>query len=440
VTTQTVVVVMPRLSDSMEEGTVVRWLKDDGDAVAAGDDLVEIETDKATMAYQAEAAGVLRRVVDEGHTVGLGAPIAELLPRGADLDAPPVRPNATIAPVTASRQTGSGSAAEPPAVRDEVAGRVLGNGRPRRDGRVAASPVARRLAAAGGIDLAALLPGTGPRGRIIKRDVERAIVPGAAPAPPPAAPARIAAQSAAAEPAAEAAAPSTSAKGATVVEELTRLQATVARRMAESRATVPDFSLEVDVDADALVALRTQLKETLADTPIPSLNDLIVKSCARALRMHPRVNGAYRDGHFERYERVNIGVAVAADGALLVPVVADADIRSVGAIAAETARLAERARSGAITPPELTGGTFTVSNLGMCGVSRFTAVVNASQAAILAVGALEQRAVVRDGQVVAGAVLTLTLCSDHRILYGADAAAFLADIRAGLEEPMRLLV
>jgi len=210
--------------------------------------------------------------------------------------------------------------------------------------------------------------------------------------------------------------------------------------MAESRATVPDFSLEVDVDGDALVALRADLKEALAEAPVPSFNDFVVKACARALRMHPRVNGAYRDGHVERYGRVNIGVAVATDGGLLVPVVTDADIRSVGSIAAETHRLAERARDGALTPPELAGGTFTVSNLGMYGISRFTAVVNPPQAAILAVGALEQRPVVRDAQVVAGSVLTLTLSSDHRILYGADAAAFLADIRAGLEEPMRLLV
>jgi pyruvate dehydrogenase E2 component (dihydrolipoamide acetyltransferase) len=448
VTTQTVVVVMPRLSDSMEEGTVVRWLKDDGDAVTAGDDLVEVETDKATMAYQAEAAGVLRRIVEEGATVALGAPIAELLPPGADLDAPAAPSDAPVAPVAASRQTDSGSAEDASAAHAELERRVPGNGRPSRAGRVAASPVARRLAAHGGLDLAALAPGSGPRGRIVKRDVERAIPPkgerdaqpalDAEPAPGPAA--APAPRTDAAPAAAEAARPADSAKGAVTVAELTRVQATVARRMAESHATVPDFSLEVDVDAGALVALRTQLGEALGDTPVPTFNDFIVKACARALRMHPRVNGAYRDGHVERYQRVNIGVAVAADAALLVPVLADADVRSIGWIAAESRRLAERARQGALTPPELSGGTFTVSNLGMYGISRFTAVVNPPQAAILAVGALEQRPVVRDGQVVAGSVLTLTLCSDHRILYGADAAAFLADIREGLDEPMRLLV
>ena len=165
-----------------------------------------------------------------------------------------------------------------------------------------------------------------------------------------------------------------------------------------------------------------------------------MKAAARALRLHPRVNGGYLDGHVERYGRVNVGVAVAAEDALVVPVVTDADIRSLGAIAAETRRLTESARTATLTPPEVAGGTFTGSNLVMYGVRRFTAVVNPPQAAILAVGALEQRPVVRDGQIVAGHVMSLTLCSDHRILYGADAAAFLADIRAGLEEPMRLLV
>jgi pyruvate dehydrogenase E2 component (dihydrolipoamide acetyltransferase) len=210
--------------------------------------------------------------------------------------------------------------------------------------------------------------------------------------------------------------------------------------MAESRATVPDFAIDMDVDADALVALRAQLKRELPDVIPPSYNDFVVKACARALAAHPRVNGAYKDGAIEHYGRVNVGVAVAGEDALAVPVVVDADLKSVGAIAAETRRLAERARTGTLTPPELAGGTFTVSNLGMFGVTRFEAVVNPPQAAILAVGALEQRAVVRDDELRIGHVMTLTLCSDHRILYGADAAAFLAAIRAGLQEPLRLLV
>ena len=418
-TTQTVVV-MPRLSDSMEEGTVVRWLKADGELVAAGEDLVEIETDKATMAYQAEAAGMVRRLVAEGETLPLGAPIAELQPEGPEPHASPTGPAKPVA---------SGG----------VEQRAQGNGRPTAPSRVAASPVARRLAAEAGIELGELAPGSGPRGRVVKRDVERARAAGtdgAGQAPAEALP-PIAEPTAPIAPSSDAAG---AAKGEVATAQLTRLQTTVVRRMAESHATVPEFSLEVEVDADALVALRGQLKVTLAGEPTPSFNDFVVKAAARALRLHPRVNGGYLDGHVERYGRVNVGVAVAAEDALVVPVVTDADIRSLGAIAAETRRLTESARTATLTPPEVAGGTFTVSNLGMYGVRRFTAVVNPPQAAILAVGALEQRPVVRDGQIVAGHVMSLTLCSDHRILYGADAAAFLADIRAGLEEPMRLLV
>jgi pyruvate dehydrogenase E2 component (dihydrolipoamide acetyltransferase) len=222
---------------------------------------------------------------------------------------------------------------------------------------------------------------------------------------------------------------------------LSQVQRSIAQRMSQSRATVPDFTIDVEVQADALVALREQLREALESAdPLPSYNDFIVKASARALRKFPRVNGAYRDGHIEEYTRVNVGVAVAVEGALLVPVVADADRKSIGTIAHETRRLIGRAREGALTPPELSGGTFTVSNLGMFGISRFAAIINQPQAAILAVGALERRAVVRDDQVVAGHAVTLTLCADHRILYGADAAALLAAIRSYLQEPLQLLL
>jgi pyruvate dehydrogenase E2 component (dihydrolipoamide acetyltransferase) len=403
---------MPRLSDSMEEGTVLRWLKQDGDELARGEELVEIETDKATMVYEAESAGVLRRLVAEGETVPLGQPIAELLAPGQAVE--PVAP-AAAAP-----------AAAPEIVRP--AAPAPANGAARGAGRIAASPVARRLAAELGIDLASLT-GSGPRGRVVKRDVE------AAEALPPA--------HVATAPPAEAPPPRPaaveSAKGAVEEIPLTRIQATVARRMAESRATVPDFEVSVDVVADALVALREQLRG-VGDGPVPSYNDFIVKACAVALRAHPRVNGAYRDGHLERYGRVNVGVAVAAEDALLVPVVTDADEKSIGTIARETRRLSERARESGLTAAELSGGTFTVSNLGMFGVTRFSAVVNQPQAAILAVGALEQRPVVRDGAVVPAHVMTLTLCADHRILYGADAATFLAAVKTALEEPLRLLL
>jgi pyruvate dehydrogenase E2 component (dihydrolipoamide acetyltransferase) len=239
------------------------------------------------------------------------------------------------------------------------------------------------------------------------------------------------------------------AKGATTVVELSRTQQTIARRMAESKATIPDFSIRTDVDMEECVRLRTALKRLLAPgeapspTPaggsvVPTYNDMLIKASALALRDHPRANGGYRDGRLLLNARVNVGVAVAAENALLVPTVFDADEKSLGEIARETRALAERVRAGTITPPELGGGTFTVSNLGMYGVSSFTAIINPPQAAILSAGALAPRAVVRDGEIVARNMITLTLACDHRILYGADAAQFLGRIRELLEAPTSL--
>ena len=221
-------------------------------------------------------------------------------------------------------------------------------------------------------------------------------------------------------------------------QDLTRLQQTVARRMAESKATAPDFVIDVEVDMEEAVELRKQLKAAAGDDPAPSFNDFVIKASALALRDFPRANGAYRDGKFELYSRVNVGVAVAGQDALVVPTVFDADAKSLGQIARESRTVAERVRAGAITPPELSSGTFTVSNLGMFGIKRFVAVINPPQAAILAVGALEPRPVVRDGEVVVRSIMELTLSCDHRILYGADAAEFLAKIREYLEQPLRL--
>jgi len=240
------------------------------------------------------------------------------------------------------------------------------------------------------------------------------------------------------------------AKGETTTVELSRTQQTIARRMAESKATIPDFTLQIDVDMEECVQLRAQLKqisqhEREPGTPgareqlkPPTYNDMVVKACALALREHPTANGSYRDGLLQLHSRVNVGVAVAAENALVVPTVFDADEKSLGEIARETHTLAERVRSAAITPPELGGGTFTVSNLGMYGVKSFTAIINPPQAGILSVGALAPRAVVREGAVVARNTMTLMLACDHRILYGAEAAQFLARIRELLETPSAL--
>jgi pyruvate dehydrogenase E2 component (dihydrolipoyllysine-residue acetyltransferase) len=463
-------VVMPRLSDSMEEGTILKWLKAEGDEVTRGDELVEIETDKATMTYEADSAGTLSIVAQEGDTLPIGEVIARI---GAGGEAPA----GDSAPAEATQQaeaSGNGgrseappaaaaaATAEPPAAAPEpepepaaaeaAAPSPEGNG-----GRAKASPVARRIAREQGIDLSAL-QGTGPGGRIVKADVEAAAsggAPQAAPAPAAAETAQAApAEAAPAAPAAEpqaapaAAAPpppasvaeTGTAKGDVSVQELTRTQQVIARRMAESKATVPEFTIATDVDMEGAVELRTQLKaaaETLNGV-VPSYNDMVVKASALALREYPRANGSYKDGHFELYSRVNIGVAVAAQEALVVPTVFDADRKSLGEIARDARALAERVRANAVTPPELSGGTFTVSNLGMFGVTEFSAVINPPQAAILAVGQMEPRAVVRDGEIVARNIMTITLVCDHRILYGAEAAQFLARIRALLEHPIAL--
>lgn len=208
--------------------------------------------------------------------------------------------------------------------------------------------------------------------------------------------------------------------------------------MAESRASVPEFTLEVDVDMSATLDLRVRIKPLTE--PAPSVNDLIVKACALALRRHPRVNGSYRDGHFELHSSVNVGIAVAAENALIVPTVFDADTKSLGAIATEARRLVERVRDRTITPPELDRATFTISNLGMYGIDRFEGIINAPQAAILCVGAIAERPVAIHGEVVIRPMMSMTLACDHRILYGADAAEFLSDVRGILEEPLAMVL
>jgi pyruvate dehydrogenase E2 component (dihydrolipoamide acetyltransferase) len=302
---------------------------------------------------------------------------------------------------------------------------------------VKASPLAKRIARERGLELAGI-SGSGPGGRIVKADVERAVAAGPEPAAaPPSAPA--AAPPAAAAPTAGARERPETAKGQTEVAELTKLQQTVARRMAESKATAPHFYLEAEVDMSRAVSARAKIKAAAREgEAVPSFNDMVVKACAIALREFPRANGAYRDGHLELYSRVNVGVAVAAQNALIVPTVFDTDLKGLRQIAAETRALAARVRDGTVTPPELSGGTFTVSNLGMFGINNFSAVINPPQAGILAVGAIVEKPVVRDGEITTAHLMPVTLACDHRILYGAEGAEFLARIRDLLEEPLGL--
>ncbi|HTA04785.1 MAG TPA: dihydrolipoamide acetyltransferase family protein [Solirubrobacteraceae bacterium] len=434
--------VMPRLSDTMEEGTILRWLKADGEHVARGEELVEIETDKAAMVYESDQDGILETVAAEGDTLPVGAVIAHVgdaSQTDAVAPAPASVPTSTPAAAStpSSTQTAAPSSAagttEPPRFADALPAAPP----PTSDGeRVKASPLARRIAAEQGVDLHTL-SGSGPGGRIVKADVEGAI--GAAPAggvsvdgETEAAPAPSA--GAAPIPARE---DVSTAKGQTTTHELSRMQQTIARRMAESKATIPDFTLQSDVDMEACVALRGELKR-ISSQDAPTYNDMVVKAAALALREYPRANGSYKDGALQLHSRVNVGVAVAAQDALVVPTVFDADEKSLGEIAREARALAARVRDGSITPPELGGGTFTVSNLGMYGIKSFSAIINPPQAAILSVGSVEQRAVVRNGELSARHTMTLTLVCDHRILYGADAAELLARIRELLQTPASL--
>ena len=445
-------IVMPRLSDTMEEGTILHWLKRDGEALRRGEELVEIETDKATMTYESDQDGVLEIVAPEGDTLAVGELIARVGEAGepaGDAEAPALqRPGEAAAAARQDGAAGSGAQAGPKAAPPRVApaasaGAGAGpepqtQGSAAEKGRVRASPLARRIARESGVDLR-MLTGSGPGGRIVRADVlggegTTASAPSTA-SPAAAAPASLEERVA-------------RAKGETTIVELTRTQETVARRMAESKATIPDFSLQAEVDMDACVTLRTELKRlarpaagepgAAGHVDAPTYNDMVVKACALALREHPRANGSYRDAHLELHSRINVGVAVAAHDALIVPTVFDADEKSLGEIARETRALAERVRAGTVTPPELGGGTFTVSNLGMYGVRSFTAIINPPQAAILSVGSLEQRAVVREGELAVGHTMALTLACDHRILYGAEAALFLARIRELLERPAAL--
>jgi pyruvate dehydrogenase E2 component (dihydrolipoamide acetyltransferase) len=297
-----------------------------------------------------------------------------------------------------------------------------------------------------GVELAQL-EGSGPGGRIVKADVEAAAQDGgkAEAAEQPEAQAEEAQAEAPAE-REEKPAPKPvtgeagTGRGETTVEDLTRLQQTIARRMAESKATAPEFVLTCEVDMTEAVEFRKQLKVSAGDASPPSFNDFVVKASALALTEFPRANGAYRDGKFELYSRVNVGIAVAGQDALIVPTIFDADSKSLGTIAREARALAERVRAGKITPPELSSGTFSVSNLGMFGIKRFTAVINPPQAAILAVGEMTPRPVARDGEIAVRPVMELTLTCDHRILYGADAAQFLGRIRERLENPLSLVL
>jgi pyruvate dehydrogenase E2 component (dihydrolipoamide acetyltransferase) len=405
-------VLMPRLSDATEEATIVAWLVDDGATVSPGDEIVEIETDKATTSYGAEAAGTLRIVAATGRTVRAGTAIARI-------------------------ETGDGPGADVPV----VAGEGPGAAEPGAGGALAAGTPEPGSAPPAGTPEPAPSPEPTPVPEPTPpSSPDPAPEPSPSPEPsgtgdgPPATPA----------PGVGGAAPADASlapvpEGA-VRRVPTRVERLVADRMVQSRTTIPDFAVAVDIDMGRALELRAELKTVGAiggSGRTPSVNDLVVKACALALREHPRIRSAWDDdGTVVEHEAVHVGVAVATDdGGLVVPVVRDADRLGLGALAATTRDLAGRARAGRVTPRELSGGTFTISNLGALGVAHFTAIVSPGQGAILAVGAVADRLVAVDGAPAVRPVMTATLCSDHRVIYGAHAAAFLDRLRTLLEHP-----
>jgi len=426
-------IVMPKLSDSMEQGTILSWLKASGDRLEVGDELLEIETDKSTVTHAADVAGVLEILVEEGTTVAVGEPIARVgarapasEPPSADPELPPAatEPETTLglSPVTLTPEAARAATTE-------------GNGHHG----VVATPIARRIAAAHGVELDGI-HGTGPLGRITRDDVlDQAGIPASEvpelPAIRPSAPRPPSVRA----PAAASVVPLDALPPGVRRQEPSRMQQLIARRMAEAKATIPHFQVQTEVAMDAAIALRAELKAPAGEgEPVPSLNDVIIKAAAVALREHPLANGSYQDNGFLLHDEINVGMAVAADDALVVPTVFDAAGKSLGQIARETRALATRVRNGDISPAELEGGTFTVSNLGMFGMTAITPVINPPQAAILGVGAMRETLARVDGQIISRTLLTLTLSCDHRILYGADAARFLARIRELLETPLKL--
>ncbi|MBB5155830.1 dihydrolipoamide acetyltransferase family protein [Saccharopolyspora phatthalungensis] len=401
---------MPRLSDTMEEGVISTWRKNVGDQVSRGEVMAEIETDKAIMELEAYDDGVLEKIlVEAGATVPIGTPIAVLGDgSGAAAQAAPA-PAAPAAPAEPAASTPAPSAPVAPAEQ---------GAKPK------ASPLAKAVAREKGVDLATV-QGTGPGGRIIRADIEAAAA---------------AAPSAPAAPAAPAAAPVVSNED---VEEvpLSNIRKVTAKRLTESKQQAPHFYLTSAIDVTELVAFRANLNERLqaAGGPKVSINDLIVKAVATALRANPAVNVSFAGDKMLQHKRIHLGVAVAIENGLVVPVIRDADRKSVSEIAAESREKAGRAREGKLKLDEMSGGTFSISNLGMFGIEQFSAVINPPEAAILAVGAARDEVQVRDGEFVARKILRVTLSADHRAVDGAVGAAFLQQLTGLLEDPIRII-
>jgi pyruvate dehydrogenase E2 component (dihydrolipoamide acetyltransferase) len=438
-------ILMPALSPTMTEGTLTRWLKKEGEQIKAGDVIAEIETDKATMEVEAVDEGVLGRILvgDGTENVKVNAPIAVLVEDGEAVPSEAASAPAPAAPKAAAPTAAAPKAATPapaapkqaPAAPNPVVNGHAGSGE-----RIFVSPLARRMATQAGIDLSAL-KGSGPNGRIVRADIEAA-QQGGVPAPAPAAaPAPVAASAA---PAARAPTPAITAPHKMVPHSTMRK--VIAKRLSESTATIPHFYVSMDIEIDAMIALLGQLNAKSPPKEAPgsyliTINDMVIKAAAATLRKVPAVNASWTDDGMAFYDDVDISVAVSIPEGLITPIIRQADAKGLATISREMKDLAGRARSGKLKPEEFQGGGFSISNMGMFGVSAFTAIINPPQAAILAVAAGKKRPIVnKDGELAVATVMTCTLSVDHRVADGALGANWMRAFKQVVEDPLSLLL
>ncbi|HXU81984.1 MAG TPA: pyruvate dehydrogenase complex dihydrolipoamide acetyltransferase, partial [Polyangia bacterium] len=462
---------MPKLSDTMKEGVLRKWIKKEGDKVSPGDLLAEVETDKATMDFESFDGGViLKFLVKDGDTVAIGAPIAILGTAGEDIsaalaqaeakkkggaaapapakaEAPKPAPAAAPAPKAEAPKPAEAkpAPAPAPAPKPAPAPRAAAPAPAASNGKILASPLARKLATDLGVDLRTIT-GSGPGGRIVERDVKAASESPAeaapAPAPAPAAPAPEVPRADASLPnplvpeRRQETRPAPTVPSGDQVLPLSLMRKTIARRLVESKTQIPHFYLTADADMEAAMAFREQVKEVHGAKL--SVNDLIIKASALALRRMPECNASWTDEGIVRYARVDIGMAVAVEDGLLTPAIRSADVKTLGQIAAEAQDLAKRARDRKLKPEDMTGSTFSISNLGMMGIKEFSAIINPPEAAILAVGSVRKEPVVKNDQIVIGQRMSLTLSYDHRVIDGALSAKLLTTIISILERPITL--
>ena len=427
-------ILMPALSPTMTEGTLTRWLKKEGDTIKAGDVIAEIETDKATMEVEAVDEGVLGKILIADGTEGVkvNAPIAILVDAG---EAVPASAPSVAAP---QAQATPAAAPMPPPPATPAPAPVGGNGHDAVAGRIFASPLARRMAAQAGIDLAGLT-GTGPNGRIVRADIEAA-QKRAAP-PPVSTPATAPVVAPAPAPAPRAAAIAAPHK----LIPHSSIRKVIARRLTEAKSTIPHFYVSMDVELDALIEIMDKLNGKSPPRESPdwyfiTINDFVIKAVALTLRQHPQVNAAWTDDGMALFDDVDVSVAVAIPDGLITPIVRKADQKGLLTISREMKDLAARARAGKLKPDEFQGGGFSISNMGMFGVSEFSAIINPPQAAIMAVATGAKRPVVKNDQLAIATVMTVTLSVDHRVVDGALGATFLRTFKRTIEDPLSLML